>query len=108
VGDGRNKLLLQTIARPGIANEKLTLSAWGRASRVPAAATFRAELIVYNGSAVVLRRAVNFPKGTAAFTRRSFTVSVPAASTRALVKLSFKGAAGTAWLDDVSLMRAAP
>jgi hypothetical protein len=105
-GTTATKTLTQTLALTGAAGDVLTLAYWVKGAALAKGGTCQADVTLYNGAAVVVKKIVKCPT-TATFTWKKLTAdfTAPGAFTKAVIKISFKKAGGIAWFDGVSLKK---
>ena len=103
-GTNAAKSMTFTITRTGVSGDDFLFSIWRHAASVPSGATLDATIQVYSGAILKTTKTVSLPSGTYAFTQSSLPFSMTSAYTKLVVTLEFKGASGTLWFDDASLV----
>jgi hypothetical protein len=101
------KTLTQTLSTlSGAAGDPFVFSYWVKGSVLPAAGLCQAQVLFYNGSALVGTKTLACGlTGTFAYKQRTLTFTAPAAYTKVMIKFTFSKASGTVWFDLVSLTR---
>jgi uncharacterized repeat protein (TIGR01451 family) len=98
------KSLTFTKTKSGVAGDDFLFSVWRKAASVPAGATLDAHIRVYSGTILKATKTVTLPVGTYGFTQSSLPFTMTSAYTKLVVTLEYKGATGTLWFDDASLV----
>ena len=98
------KSLTFTKTKSGVAGDDYLFTVWRHAASVPAGSTLDAHIQIYNGTTLVATKTVSLPVGTYGFTQSSLPFTMTTAYTKLVVTLEFKGASGTLWFDDASLV----
>lgn len=101
---GRVKRVAQAVALAGEAGDRLSLSVWVRAPRLPAQGACGADVTLYAGAVKVASARAGCGSGRA-FARREVTLVAPRAYSRAVVTLTYAKRTGSVWFDSVSLVR---
>ncbi len=103
VGNGAVKTAAETIIKSGVANDDFTFSLWSKASSVPAGATYRLTVYLYNGATLIKSQSLNFTKGTHGFMKVAGSFAAPGPYTKLVFKIIYKAASGTVWFDTANL-----
>ncbi len=103
VGNGAMKTASETILKNGIAGDDFTFSLFSRAMSVPAGATYRLAVYMYNGSTLIKSQVLNFTIGTHGFMKVAGGFAAPGPYTKLIFKITYKAASGSVWFDPASL-----
>jgi uncharacterized repeat protein (TIGR01451 family) len=103
-GTNTIKSLTFTKTKSGVAGDDFLFSVWRKAASVPAGATLDARIQVYSGTTLKATKTVTLPVGTYGFTQSSLPFTMTGTYTKLVVTLEYKGASGTLWFDDASLV----
>ena len=104
-GTNAIKSLTFTINKTGAIGDDFLLSVWRRATSIPSGSTLDAKVTVYSGSTIKATKTITLPVGTyATFTQSSLPFTMTTSYTKLVVTLEYKGASGTLWFDDASLV----
>ena len=98
------KSITFTITKGGGSGDDFLLSVWRHATSIPSGSTVDATVKVYSGSTLKATKKVTLPAGTYVFTQSSLPFTMTTSYTKLVVTLEYKGASGTLWLDDASLV----
>jgi hypothetical protein len=101
------KTLTQTLSTlSGAAGDPFVFSYWVKGSVLPAAGLCQAQVLFYNGSALVGTKTLACGlTGTFAYKQRTLTFTAPTAYTKVMVKFTYSKASGTVWFDLASLSK---
>lgn len=103
---GKSKTLTQTLALSGVPGDVFAFSFWAKGAFIPVAGLCRAQVMLFNGAALVFTQTVNCATGTyVAFQQKTVSFTTPSAYTKAVIKFTYAKASGTVWFDAVSLLR---
>jgi len=103
---GKTKTLTQTLNISGNSGDSFTFTFWARGSSIPAAGICRAQVILYNGTAVKLTKAVACKTGTyASFQKKTISFDANYSYTKVVIKFTYSKASGTIWFDLISLTK---
>ena len=103
---GKTKTLTQTLNISGNSGDLFTFTFWARGSSIPAAGICRAQVILYNGTAVKLTKAVACKTGTyASFQKKTVSFNANDSYTKVVIKFTYSKASGTIWFDLISLTK---
>jgi hypothetical protein len=109
LGNRTSKGLLQTIYTSGKSGDKFRISAWSKAYRVPTIGGLYAVRVMFmDGNYTVGQLTLNFICGTHAWQQVTQDIQAPADYTSVRYIVIYQKASGTAWFDDVSLLRIQP
>ncbi len=101
----KTKTLTQTVALAGVAGDRFTFGFWARGASIPKAGTCRAQVLLYNGTALKLTKTVSCKTGTyRSFQNKTLTFNATSAFTKAVIRFTYAKAEGTVWFDAVSLI----
>ncbi len=103
---GKTKTLTQTLSLSGVTGDSFTFSFWERGSSIPAAGLCKAEVMLYQGTALKLTKTINCRTGTYnAFEKKTLTFNATSSYTKVVIKFTYSKASGTIWFDLVSLIK---
>jgi hypothetical protein len=103
---GKTKTLTQTLNFSGVTGDSLTFSFWEKGASIPAAGLCKAEVLLYQGTALKLTKTINCRTGTyAAFEKKTITFTATSSFNKVVIKFTYSKASGTVWFDLVSLIK---
>ncbi len=99
------KTLTQVRTVGGRAGNTFLFRLWVKGQSIPATGIVQAQVVLYNGTTVVLNQIIALPRGTYGFTQQAVGFTAPGAYTRIVIKLWYTAPTGVAWFDGLSLLR---
>ena len=102
-GSGVTKTLKQTLNTRGAAGDMFYLSFWVRGVSLPAGGACRAQVLLYDGAALVMTKTVNCPTGSFAFTKKATNFAATDAFDSVVIKLTYSKASGSVYFDGLGL-----
>ncbi|MBI5934097.1 MAG: choice-of-anchor D domain-containing protein [Chloroflexi bacterium] len=103
---GKTKTLTQTLNLSGNSGDQFIFSFWERGSSIPSAGLCKAEVLLYQGTALKLTKTINCRTGTyAAFEQKMLTFNATSAYTKVEIKFTYSKSSGSIWFDLVSLIK---
>jgi uncharacterized repeat protein (TIGR01451 family) len=102
---GKTKTLTQTINLSGSTGNVFAFSFWAKGVSIPVEGICRAQVMLYNGTTLVMTRTVYCSTGTYGFTQKLLNFTATSAYTKVVIKLTYAKATGTIYFDGLSLMK---
>lgn len=99
------KTLTQIVSVSGSIGDTFSLSGWGKTTSIPSGAVFRIQVVFFKGTTQTEVFTLNFNKGTHGWQQMLLAFPTTKAYDKVRVVITLKATGGTAWFDDVSLVK---